>query len=96
MQPRGCGRSSSSSWHSMGMHRGLPTAMLAVGKPKGKEVKEMPSLRHLLDELGKLNVEPDDVRLSGQLYDELLAQTAQADGEKGQRSSEGLKSEEEE
>ncbi len=56
----------------------------------------MPSLRYLLDELGKLNVEPDDVRLSGQLYDELLAQTAQADVEKVQRSSEGLKSEEEE
>lgn len=55
----------------------------------------MPSLRHLLDELGKLNIEPDDVRLSGQLYDELLAQTAEADVEKAQCGSEGSESKEE-
>ena len=34
----------------------------------------MPTLRHLLDELRKLAVDPDDVRLPGQLYDDLVEQ----------------------
>ena len=36
----------------------------------------MPTLRHLLEELGLIEVEPNDVRIPGQLYDELLAQAA--------------------
>ena len=34
----------------------------------------MPTLKHLLDELRKLAVDPDDVRLPGQLYDDLVEQ----------------------
>lgn len=34
----------------------------------------MPSLKHLLDELRKLNVDPDNVRLPGSLYDDLVEQ----------------------
>jgi hypothetical protein len=34
----------------------------------------MPTLRHLLEELRKLSVDPDEVRLPGQLYDDLLDQ----------------------
>ena len=56
----------------------------------------MPTLKHLLDELEHLNVAPGDVRLSGQLYDELLAQTAEADVEKAQCGSEGSELKEEE
>ena len=33
----------------------------------------MPSLRHLLEDLQKLDVPPDDVRLPGTLYDSLIA-----------------------
>ena len=33
----------------------------------------MPNLKHLLEELQELGVEPDKVRLPGQLYDSLLA-----------------------
>ena len=34
----------------------------------------MPNLKHLLDELRKLGVDPDEVRLPGQLYDDLVDQ----------------------
>ena len=33
----------------------------------------MPTLRHLLEELGLLCVEPEDVRIPGQLYDAIVA-----------------------
>jgi hypothetical protein len=38
----------------------------------GKEVKVMPTLRHLLEELRKIDVDPDEVRIPGQLYDDLV------------------------
>jgi hypothetical protein len=34
----------------------------------------MPTPRHLLDKLRKIDVDPDDVRLPGQLYDDLVEQ----------------------
>jgi hypothetical protein len=34
----------------------------------------MPNLRHLLEELQKLAVDPDDIRVPGQLYDEFVEQ----------------------
>ena len=34
----------------------------------------MPSLRHLIEELTELSVDPGEIRLPGQLYDELLDQ----------------------
>ena len=34
----------------------------------------MPTLKHLIEELRKLNVDPDDVRLPGTLYDDLVEQ----------------------
>jgi len=34
----------------------------------------MPTLRHLLDELRDIDVDPNDVRLPGQLYDDLVEQ----------------------
>ncbi len=34
----------------------------------------MPSLKQLLDELRKIDVDPDDVRLPGQLYDDIFEQ----------------------
>jgi len=34
----------------------------------------MPTLKHLLDELQQLNVEPDKVRVPGTLYDKLIEQ----------------------
>ena len=33
----------------------------------------MPSLRHLLEELKQLSVDPDEIRIPGKLYDELIA-----------------------
>ena len=32
----------------------------------------MPTLRHLLEELRQIKVDPDDVRIPGQLYDDLI------------------------
>jgi hypothetical protein len=32
----------------------------------------MPTLRHLLEELRQIKVDPDDVRIPGQLYDDLV------------------------
>ena len=34
----------------------------------------MPTLKHLIEEFEKLDVDPDDVRLPGQLYDDLVEQ----------------------
>ena len=34
----------------------------------------MPTLKHLIEELRKLDVDPDDVRLPGTLYDDLVDQ----------------------
>jgi len=35
----------------------------------------MPTLKHLLDELRKIDVNPDEVRIPGQLYDDLVDDT---------------------
>jgi len=32
----------------------------------------MPTLKHLLDELRKLRVNPEEIRIKGKLYDELI------------------------
>lgn len=48
--------------------------MYNVKQIQNREVKDMPSLRHLLDELRRIDVDPDKVRLPGQLYDELVEQ----------------------
>ena len=48
--------------------------MYNVKQIQNKEVRNMPTLKHLLDELRKLAVDPDDVRLPGQLYDDLVEQ----------------------
>ena len=34
----------------------------------------MPTLKHLLEELKKLTVDPDEIRVPGQLYDDLVEQ----------------------
>ena len=34
----------------------------------------MPTLKHLIDELRRLSVDPDEVRIPGQLYDDLVDQ----------------------
>ena len=34
----------------------------------------MPTLKHLVDELKRLSVDLDEIRLPGQLYDDLLDQ----------------------
>jgi hypothetical protein len=39
-----------------------------------KEVKTMPTLKHLLEELKALRVNPDEVRVPGTLYDDLVEQ----------------------
>jgi len=38
----------------------------------------MPTLKHLLEELKKLAVDPDEVRMPGTLYDELVEQAEEA------------------
>ncbi len=40
----------------------------------------MPSLRHLLEELGKLFGDPDDVRIPGQTYDEIVTEVKDSAG----------------
>ena len=42
----------------------------------------MPTLKHLLEELKKLAVDPDKVRMPGTLYDELVEQAEEANEEK--------------
>lgn len=34
----------------------------------------MPSLKHLIEELRKIDVDPDELHIPGQLYDDLLDQ----------------------
>ncbi len=38
----------------------------------------MPNLKHLLEELGTLGVEPEKVRIPGRLYDELVAEAEES------------------
>lgn len=38
----------------------------------------MPTLKHLLEELRKLRVDPDDIRVPAQLYEDLLEQAEEA------------------
>jgi len=40
-------------------------------QPKGGDI-EMPTLQHLIDELRKLRVNPEEIRIKGKLYDELI------------------------
>jgi hypothetical protein len=43
-------------------------------KPNLKQGGEtMPNLKHLLDDLDEIGVEPDKVRIPGQLYDNMVA-----------------------
>jgi len=46
-----------------------------------KEVNSMPTLRHLLEELGILGVDPDKVRIPGQTYDNIMADAEESDEE---------------
>ncbi|MFC2071479.1 hypothetical protein ACFLUU_02010 [Chloroflexota bacterium] len=41
----------------------------------------MPNLKHLLEELEELGVEPDKIRIPGQLYDNLVADAEETDQE---------------
>ncbi|MCP4612482.1 MAG: hypothetical protein GY845_27605 [Planctomycetes bacterium] len=45
----------------------------------------MPTLKHLLEDLGLLKVEPNDIRVSGKTYDRLIQQAQEtADDELGE------------
>jgi len=50
-------------------------------KSDRKEVILMPTLKHLLEELKKLAVDPDKVRMPSTLYDELVEQAEDTTGE---------------
>ena len=39
----------------------------------------MPNLRHLLEELGLLGVKPDQVRIPGQLCDDMVGEAEESD-----------------
>ncbi len=41
----------------------------------------MPNLKHLLEELGILGVEPEKIRIPGRLYDELVAEAEDSNDE---------------
>ena len=41
----------------------------------------MPNLKHLIEELEELGVEPQKVRIPGQLYDNLVADAEESDEE---------------
>lgn len=41
----------------------------------------MPNLKHLLEELEELGIEPDKVRIPGQLYDNLVADAEESSEE---------------
>ena len=48
----------------------------------------MPTLKHLIDELRRISVDPDEVRIPGQLYDDLVDQgedLADQDGDDDER-----------
>jgi hypothetical protein len=44
-----------------------------------EEVNQAPNLKHLLEELDELRVEPNKVRITGQLYDNLGERAFQMD-----------------
>jgi len=44
----------------------------------------MPTLKHLIEELQELSVDPREIRLPGQLYDELLDQVESVADEEDQ------------
>ena len=41
----------------------------------------MPTLRHLLEELGLLGVKAEDVRIPGQVYDDIVANAEESSEE---------------
>ena len=41
----------------------------------------MPTLKHLIEELRKLAVDPDEIRFPGKLYDDLVEQAEDVIGE---------------
>ena len=41
----------------------------------------MPTLKHLLEELRKLGVDPDNIRIPGRLYDDIVADAEESDEE---------------
>ena len=41
----------------------------------------MPTLKHLIEELRKLAVDPDEVRVPGKLYDDFVEQAEDSIGE---------------
>ena len=49
-----------------------------------KEVNAVPSLKHLLDELLELDVDPKQVKLPGPLYDDLVSQAEDVEEENEQ------------
>lgn len=50
-------------------------------KSERKEESRMPNLKHLLDELEELDVDPQQVKLPGSLFDELVSQAEDVDEE---------------
>lgn len=41
----------------------------------------MPTLKHLLEELGLIGAEPDKIRIPGQLYDDIVADAESSEEE---------------
>jgi len=44
----------------------------------------MPNLKHLLEELEELGIEPDKIRIPGQLYDNMLADAEESSEEENE------------
>jgi len=44
----------------------------------------MPTLKHLLEELGLIDVKPEDVRIPGQVYDDIVADAEQSSEDEGE------------
>jgi len=55
--------------------------MIKSGNPNRKEENQMPNLKHLLEELEELDVDPRQLRLPGQLYDTLVSQAEEVEEE---------------
>jgi len=51
-------------------------AVYDVFESERKEVKDMPTLRHLFEELGLIGADPSDVRVPAQVYDDIVANAA--------------------
>ena len=49
-----------------------------------KEVTVLPTLKHLLEDLGLLEVKPDKVRIPTQLYDDIVSDAAEESGEEAE------------